>query len=205
MSATSRAIAAAYDARAEEYTAIAGELAQMDPRDIATIRGWRDDTAGALLDAGCGPGHWTAFLAEGGREARGVDLSAEFVAVARTRHPGIRFEVGSFRALPAEDASLAGILAWYSLIHTPPEEAPLALAEFARVLRPAGTLLLGFFDGEPGEPFAHAVTAAYFWSAEALGEMLADTGFEVEWSEIRDRIPGEISRRPHGALLARRV
>ncbi|WP_449408669.1 class I SAM-dependent methyltransferase [Microbacterium maritypicum] len=197
-------IASAYDARAVEYLAVAGDLAKMDDRDIATIRAWRDGTTGPLLDAGCGPGHWTAFLAEDRGDVVGVDLSGEFIASARGRYPGIRFEVGSFRGLGVDDSSLGGILAWYSLIHTPPAEIPLVLAEFARVLRPGGTLLLGFFDGEPRAPFAHAVTTACFWSADALGGLLTDAGFEVEGSEHRDRTPQEVSARAHGAIRARR-
>ncbi|MEN0022649.1 MAG: class I SAM-dependent methyltransferase [Microbacterium sp.] len=197
-------IAAAYDERAAEYEAVGGRLSQMDPRDVATIRAWRDSTDGALRDAGCGPGHWTAFLAEGARDVRGIDLSREFVASARRSHPGIPFETGSFHDLSVEDAALGGILAWYSLIHTPPAQVPAVLREFARALRPGGSLLVGFFDGEPGESFAHAVTTAYFWSAEALGILLADAGFEVVASERRERAQGEMSARPHGSLIARR-
>ncbi|WP_260857239.1 class I SAM-dependent methyltransferase [Microbacterium sp. 1.5R] len=198
-------IAAAYDERAAEYEAVGGRLSQMDPRDVATIRSWRDATAGPVLDAGCGPGHWTAFLAEGGRDVRGVDLSREFVASARRSYPGILFETGSFHELSVGEAALGGILAWYSLIHTSPADLPAVFGEFARVLRRDGSLLIGFFDGEPGEPFPHAVTTAYFWSAEALGILLVDAGFEVVASERRERVPGEMSTRPHGALIARRV
>jgi len=199
-----RVIAAAYDERAAEYIAVGGQLSQMEPRDVAAIRSWRDGTEGALLDAGCGPGHWTAVLAENGREARGIDLSREFVASARRSHPGIPFETSSFHALSIADASLGGILAWYSLIHTPPTDVPAVLREFARALRPGGSLLLGFFDGEPAESFSHAVTTAYYWSTEALGILLVDAGFEVVSSEQRTRAPGEMSARPHGALIARR-
>lgn len=201
--ASDAAIAAAYDARAEEYVALAGAVEQMDARDAAAIARWRDDTQGLLLDAGCGPGHWTGFLAEDGREVRGVDLSAEFIETARRRHPGIAFDLGSFRDLQIESGSVGGILAWYSLIHTAPEDLPGILGEFARVLAPGGSLLLGFFDGEPREPFAHAVAPAYFWSAEVLGELLADAGVEVVTTETRGREPGEISVRPHGSLVAR--
>ncbi|PCE16086.1 hypothetical protein AUC47_10825 [Microbacterium sp. SZ1] len=197
-------IAGAYDERAAEYIAVGGRLTQMDPRDVSMIRAWRDSTDGALLDAGCGPGHWTAFLAEAGRDVRGVDLSREFVASARRSHPGISFETGSFHELAVADAALGGILAWYSLIHTPPSEVPAVLREFARALRPGGSLLVGFFDGEAGESFPHAVTTAYHWSTEALGILLVDAGFEVVSSEARGRAPGEMSARPHGALIARR-
>ncbi|MCP1430624.1 ubiquinone/menaquinone biosynthesis C-methylase UbiE [Microbacterium foliorum] len=196
-------IAAAYDARAAEYVALAGTIAQLDARDAAVIAAWRDGTAGVLLDAGCGPGQWTQLLARGEREARGIDLSAAFVASARHRHPGIRFDVGSFRDLPLEERSVGGILAWYSLIHVPPADLPEILAEFARVLVPGGSLLIGFFEGEPRERFAHAIAPAYFWSADALAAVLAETGLEIVSSESREREPGEVSTRPHGSLIAR--
>ena len=201
---TDTAIGSAYDARAAEYVELAGAIEQMDARDAAVIGAWRDVTPGRLLDAGCGPGHWTEFLSLDERVTQGIDLSAEFIATAKERHPGISFDVGSFRDLPFAAGSVGGILAWYSLIHTSPADIPGILEEFARVLAPGGSILIGFFDGEPREPFAHAVAPAYFWSADALAGLLADAGFEVVSSETRGREPGEISARPHGSLEARR-
>ncbi|UPL13213.1 class I SAM-dependent methyltransferase [Microbacterium galbinum] len=200
-------IAAAYSARAEEYVRVLGDIEQLDAADRATIAAWRDSTTGTLLDAGSGPGMWTRFLGggtrdEGGRDVWGLDVTEAFVASARARFPETTFAVGSFREIPAADASLGGILAWYSLIHTPPAEVPAVLAEFARVLRPGGSLLLGYFDGTAREEFGHRVTTAYFWSAEALGALLVDAGFTVVSAERRDRRPGEASSRPHGALTA---
>lgn len=200
-------IAAAYSARAEEYVRALGDIEQMDAADRATIAAWRDSTTGTLLDAGSGPGMWTRFLGggtrdEGGRDVWGLDVTEAFVASARARFPETTFAVGSFREIPAADASLGGILAWYSLVHTPPAEVPAVLAEFARVLRPGGSLLLGYFDGTAREEFGHRVTTAYFWSAEALGALLVDAGFTVVSAERRDRRPGEASSRPHGALTA---
>ncbi|MFY9712608.1 MAG: class I SAM-dependent methyltransferase [Microbacterium sp.] len=197
------AIAAAYDARAAEYLDLAGRIDQMESVDRDLIARWRDATPGTLLDAGCGPGHWTEFLHGGDREVVGIDLSAEFLASARTAFPHLRFLDGTFRGLPFPDGSVGGILSWYSLIHSPPVDVPAALAEFARVLAPGGSLLLGFFDGEPREQFAHAVLPAWFWSADALAELLADAGFDVVERERRERGAGEVSSRAHAALIAR--
>lgn len=197
-------VAAAYDARAAEYVALGGDLTQMAAEDTAVIAAWRDATPGRLLDAGSGPGHWTEFLRAGHREVRGVDLSEQFIAHARSTYPGIEFVAGSFAVLPLPDASLGGILAWYSLIHTPPERLPAIFAEFARVLAPGGSLLLGFFDGTPREPFAHAVAPAWYWTPEALAEILDPAGFTATASERRPRAAGEISARPHASLTATR-
>lgn len=80
-------VAAAYDSRATEYVEIGGRIEQMDDRDIELIRRWRDETPGMLLDAGCGPGHWTRFLSGNGRDVIGVDISAEFLRTAGENHP----------------------------------------------------------------------------------------------------------------------
>lgn len=199
---TDASIAAAYDARAAEYVDVAGDIAQMDAADRTLIARWRDATTGPLLDAGCGPGPWTSFLHDGHRDVVGVDISEQFIEAARERHPHLRFDVGSFRALPYEDATLGGILAWYSLIHTPPADLPAVFAEFARVLAPGGALLIGFFDGTSRRAFEHAVTRAYFWSPDDLRSLLAAAGFTVTRHERRERSGDEVSIRPHGAVAA---
>lgn len=201
---TATPIGLAYDARAGEYIALIGEIEQTDAADRVLIADWRDRTPGCLLDAGCGPGLWTAFLHDGERDVQGIDLSAQFIAHARARHPHLEFVHGSFESLSLPDASLGGILAWYSLIHTPPEELPAVLAEFARVLAPGGSILIGFFEGTPREPFPHAVTTAFFWSADALAELLASAGFTVTASGSRARTAGEPSSRPHASVSATR-
>jgi ubiquinone/menaquinone biosynthesis C-methylase UbiE len=70
------------------------------------------------------------------------------IEVARRSHPDLRFEVGSMNALDLADGSLGGIVAWYSIIHTPRGLLPQVFAEFARVLVPGGHLLLAFKAGD---------------------------------------------------------
>ncbi|CAN7313591.1 class I SAM-dependent methyltransferase [Arthrobacter sp. LjRoot78] len=98
---------------------------------------------------------------------------------ARVRFPGVPFRVASFRNLDVPDGSRHGVLAWYSLIHVPPDELSLVLREISRALTQGGQLLVGFFDGSPGDSFPHAVTTAYYWSPEQMGDLLSEAGFEV--------------------------
>lgn len=63
-----------YTARAVEYTELFGDIGQMDEVDRERIGRWADGVAGRILDAGCGPGHWTAFLVDRGADAEGIDL-----------------------------------------------------------------------------------------------------------------------------------
>jgi SAM-dependent methyltransferase len=190
----------AYSGRASEYIDLLGSVDKMHPSDRALIGAWGDQLDGAAIDAGCGPGHWTAFLADRGVDIRGVDLVPSFIDHARRAHPGLRFATGSIGALDASDASLGGVLAWYSLIHHAPDAMGSALDEIARVLRPGGLLLVGFFDGEAIEPFDHAVVTAYRWPVGSMTELLRASGFEIVETHTRTGS----GHRPHAAIIARR-
>jgi SAM-dependent methyltransferase len=103
---------------------------------------------GPVADVGCGPGHVTAHLRELGVDAFGIDLSPAMVDVAQRAYPGLRFEVGSMTDLSLLDASVAGLLAFWSLIHVPDDEVPAVFGHFRRVLRSGAPLLLGFHAGD---------------------------------------------------------
>jgi trans-aconitate methyltransferase len=55
--------------------------------------------AGPVVEVGCGPGHVTAYLAEAGVDAIGIDLSPGMVAEARRRFHNGSYEVGDLRRL----------------------------------------------------------------------------------------------------------
>ena len=194
-------VASAYASRAADYIELLGSMHSVHPSDRQVVGDWARQLDGPVVDAGCGPGHWTAHLAERGVDARGVDRVPAFVEHARRTHPGVPFDLGDLERLPDAPASVAGVLSWYSLIHHAPQAVAAPLAEFARVLRPGGGLLVGYFHGTAVEPFDHAVTTAYRWPADALTAELAAAGFEVVESYTRTS-PGQ---RPHGALAARLV
>jgi len=191
----------AYASAAEAYIGLFGTREQVDPDDLAFIGRHLAGRPGPVLDLGCGPGHLTDHLRSLGVDATGVDLVGEFIAHARSTHPDGRYHVGSLHSLDAADHSLAGILAWYSLIHLPPPDLDGVLAEFRRAISPSGTLVLGLFDGGTEEvaAFDHKVVTAYRWPFDEVSTRLARAGFtEVE----RLRRPGDDRHRPHGAIAA---
>jgi uncharacterized protein YceH (UPF0502 family) len=102
-----------------------------------------------VVEVGSGPGHITAYLAEQGADATGIDLSPAMVAEARRRFPDATFEVGDLRRLgrPATSAGWAAVLGWYSLIHLAASELPDAVAALARTLVPGGWLVLALHAG----------------------------------------------------------
>ncbi|MFD9661154.1 class I SAM-dependent methyltransferase [Rhodococcus sp. NPDC059968] len=189
-----------YSARSQEYTDLFGSLTSTHPSDRTLVSSWAANLDGPVLDAGCGPGQWTDFLAECGVAVSGIDLVPEFVERARIQYPELSFEVGGFEALDAATESLGGVLSWYSLIHHSPQDIQTPLAEFARVIRPGGGLLVGFFEGPTVGTFDHAVTTAYRWPVAELGQKLFTAGFEVIETHTRTGS----GTRPHGAITARR-
>ncbi|MCR1162353.1 class I SAM-dependent methyltransferase [Paenarthrobacter sp. UW852] len=194
-------VRAAYGPRATEYTALFGTIESTHPADQTLIAAWARGLGGKVIDAGCGPGQWTNFLHALRVDAEGVDIVPEFIESARQHYPNTAFRVGSLEQLQVPDQSLAGILAWYSLIHTSPDDIPTVLAEFARCLAPGGSLLMGFFEGETVEEFPHAVMPAYFWPVAEMGKCLDRAGFLVTSSNSRK----DPDARPHASIIPTRT
>ena len=160
-----------------------------------------DAGGGPVADVGCGPGHVTAHLRTLGVDAFGIDLSPAMIDVARRDHPGLRFEVGSMTDLDLADASVAGLLAFWSLIHVPDDAVPTVLGHFRRVLRPGGPLLLGFHVGNEsrlktqgygGHPMRVHVHRR---QPDQVAAWLRDAGFTVEAQlllDLDETVPGAV-------------
>ena len=189
----------AYSKQAAEYIARFGSVESMHPADRKFVAEWAAPLVGPVLDVGCGPGHWTKFLADQGAAVEGIDLVPAFIKQAEAAFPGIPFRVASLTSLGVPEGYASGILAWYSLIHFAPDQVPSVLRELARRLAPGGRLLLGLFEGDEIARFPHAVTPAYSWPVEVLTMMLSAAGFETI-SHQRRTDPGH---RPHAAISAR--
>ncbi|NDL59502.1 class I SAM-dependent methyltransferase [Phytoactinopolyspora mesophila] len=190
----------AYAARAGEYIAVVGSIEHAADQDREYVLAWARGVGGHIIDVGCGPGQWTNYLRERGVDVEGVDPVPEFIDDARRRYPDAAYRIGHADRLDVEDASLGGVLSWYSLIHTDPDEIDALLTEFARAIRPGGGLAVGFFEGPEPAPFDHAVTTAYFWPVDLLSSRIEQAGFVVSDTQTRTD-PG---RRRHGAITALR-
>jgi SAM-dependent methyltransferase len=189
----------AYASVADVYIGLVGSSRQVHADDLDLIGRHLSIRPGPVLDVGCGPGHLTGYLRSLGVDAAGIDLVPEFIAHAKATHPTGTYRLGSMKSLDVESGSLAGILAWYSLIHLPPQDLGGVFAEFRRVLAPAGKLVVGFFDGDEVEAFDHKVVTAYRWPVDTLSGWLAQAGFtEVD----RQRRPSDGTHRPLAAMAA---
>lgn len=186
----------AYDTVAASYAELLDGALTGSPVDRALLGLFAEQVSagggGPVADLGCGPGRITAHLADLGLDAVGIDLSPGMVEVARRSHPALRFSVGSLQALDLPDGGLAGALAWYSVIHTPPEGQPAVFTELARVLRPGAPLLLAFQAGDD-EPvhhqqgYGHAISLhAWRLAPDRVERQLADADLGVRTRVLRE-------------------
>jgi hypothetical protein len=144
---------------------------------------------GPVVEVGSGPGHVTAYLADRGADATGIDLSPAMVDEARQRFPGRNFEVGDLRRLgrPPTSSGWAAVLGWYSLIHLAASELPEAVAALTRPLDPGGWLVLGMHAGTEvrhiDEFFGHEVELDFVLHdpAYVVGVVEAAGLVDVEW------------------------
>ncbi|MFE4062301.1 class I SAM-dependent methyltransferase [Streptomyces sp. NPDC059096] len=168
---------------------------------------FRGAGGGPVVEVGSGAGRVTAFLDSLGVRVRGVDLSPAMVALARRAHPELRFDEGSMTALDLPDGSLAGLVAWYSVIHVPPELHPGVFAEFHRALAPGGSLLVAFQVGDAPlsftEAWGHTVRLDFHrLSPDRVTDGLEMAGFVMDARLVRE--PSADEKVPQAYLLAHR-
>ncbi len=200
-----------YDQVARQYTDYVLDVFPTDSVDRAMIGLFAELVVGQedsqVADIGCGPGHISDFLARRGLSVQGIDLSPAMIDLARRARPDLRFDLGSMLDLDIPDGTLGGVLAHYSIIHTPPDRMSVAFTEFSRVLASSGYLLVSFQTGDDSlshwRAFDHKVAPAYRWSLAAMAAFLAPAGL-VEVARLRAE-PGPSNRFHEGHLLARKA
>jgi SAM-dependent methyltransferase len=170
------------------YDRIAPMFAERVKGSRQSVERWAEQFAArlgpgtAVLDLGCGPGWDTARLGELGMRAVGGDLSAGMLELARqaTDRPLAQLDIGK---LPFRGGSFAGVWCIASLLHVPKAEAPAALGEMRRVLRPGGLLALAVQEGD-GEEWngGHVEGVLRFFArygADEMAGLLEGAGFSV--------------------------
>jgi ubiquinone/menaquinone biosynthesis C-methylase UbiE len=130
-------LASGYDAWAPRYDGPnpAVEADEVVVHDLLAAR-----PAGVALDAACGTGRHSRHLADRGFDVIGVDANRTMLARAEAKVPGGDFRVGDLGALPVDDAAVDVVVCSLALTHV--AELGPVLAEFARVVRPGGTVIV---------------------------------------------------------------
>ncbi len=196
-----------YDLVADEYVRrIFHELDDKPfDREILNRFARRAQGSGPVYDLGCGPGHVARYLHEHGVNVTGVDLSSGMVQQARELNPGIEFRQGDMCSLDVEDRSLAGIVAFYSIVHFAPDSLAAVFGELHRVLAHGAPLLLAFHIGSESihlsEWWGYQVAVDFtFFDPEAIKTKLQEAGFRIAEAQEREPYP-EVEHQSRRAYL----
>jgi SAM-dependent methyltransferase len=195
-----------YDADASGYALKVHGLLGANPYLRASLALFadlvHDVDDGPVADIGCGPGYVTGHLHDLGVDAFGIDLSPEMIAIARRDYPDLRFDVGTMTDLELADDSVAGIVAFWSVIHVPDQAVPSVFEEFRRVLRPGSPLLVGYHvghqklhtsEGYTGRPIS---VDSHYRPPSQIADWLRGVGFTIEAELVMrpdDDVPGAIT------------
>jgi SAM-dependent methyltransferase len=174
--------------------------AQVRPASIAVAAALAPARDEVVIDVGCGTGNASLILAARGANVIGVDPSRRLLEVAQATAAAAglaaRFEAGEAAQLPLVGSSAEAIASVFGVIFA--SDAVAATAEFARVLKPGGRIVLSAWLPE-GALAAQATLrrelvgrvrpqgpgpALFAWHDHgALAELFSPYGFEVTMSE----------------------
>ena len=135
-----------------------------------------------VLDVGCGAGLGLSVYATRGAVGAGIDAAEALLDFARTRVPDADLKHGTMLDLPWPDGYFDAVLGVNSFVYADDG----ALAEAHRVLRPGGTLALGYWT-DPGD---------FIWAMSALGAALEpyvsaeDTNIPLRMADPELRVSG---------------
>ncbi|KAA9398587.1 class I SAM-dependent methyltransferase [Haloarcula sp. CBA1130] len=143
-----------------------------------------------VLDAGCGGGKPVLQRLAAAHNPVGLDISSSQLDLSRERVPTAAFAQGDLVRLPFADDSFNAVVSFYAIIHVPKPEHEQVLAEFHRVLRDGGELLvsMGAVEGWEGRNDEWLDTdTAMEWSyfgPEKSRELIEAAGFEIAAARI---------------------
>lgn len=209
-----------YDKIANAYTARFGRELDDKPFDREFLDAVADSVPrpGWCVDLGSGPSHIGAYLARWGLAILSVDTSHEMLRHASVLvHGGVQVQA-DMRALPFADRSIAGIIAFYSLIHISRTELMTTLVELGRVLAKDGVVAVAAHAAPPGNRTDQPMSALHveemlsepvdldfhFYPAEVLGGALRSLDFNLVRATERDPYDTQVEAQTRRAYVLAR-
>jgi ubiquinone/menaquinone biosynthesis C-methylase UbiE len=137
-----------------------------------------------VLDVGCGSGRDTAYFVEQGMNVTGIDLSEEFLDIARENIPDAAFRRMDMRDTGFDDNSFDGIWACASVHHVPKDQIQAVLNEFRRILKNRGVVFIAVKQGEDEtmveKPHYDGGQKFFaFYRVDEMKQHLIDAGFDI--------------------------
>lgn len=135
----------AYNKTAEKYhNNFKNEILQKEYDRLLLDRFSEMLTSDSLIcDVGCGPsGHIGRYLVDKGHRVVGIDISQGCIDIAAAYNPQIDFKVMDMMNTKFSNDTFDAIISFYSIIYTPKKYIDNIFAEFNRILKTNGKLLV---------------------------------------------------------------
>lgn len=123
-----------------------------------------------VLDAGCGAGRDVQKFLALGLDVEGLDYSHSLIARCRKKFPQSVFHLGDLRKTRLSSSSFDGIWACASILNLSKSDAQNAFAEFNRLLKPGGVLMVSVKKGR-GEKMVSDRAGRRFFSYYSESEL----------------------------------
>jgi len=131
---------------------------------------------GFVLDLGCGPANWSAWMRDNGMRVDAIDASPEMVKFANETHD-INARVGVFDDLDAENL-YDGVWANFSLLHANKADFPRHLKQINTALKSNGYFHIGMKLGIDAAR-DHLGRFYSYYSEDELKTLLEEAGFII--------------------------
>ena len=191
----------AYDLLAEKYHELfKDELSQKEyDRKLLDNYAQYFSPSSVIYDVGCGPsGHIGKYLFDKGLNVTGIDISEKCIDIAKNYNREMTFQRMDMMNLQVDDQSIDGIIAFYSIIHTPKDDIDEIFQEFKRALKIGGKIVLAVKEGK-GERFEDnildsniSIYFSYFTKKEVETYFISN-GFKIIFLECRNPYSDEIA------------
>jgi SAM-dependent methyltransferase len=120
----------------------------------------------AMLDVGCGVGTFHPYVRGLVRRLRGIDVSGESIARARSANPGVEYDVFDGRTFPGGEAGFDLVTAICVLHHVPPAGWGNFVREMRRAARPGA--LVCVIEHNPFNPLTRLAVARCEFDRDAV-------------------------------------
>lgn len=144
----------------------------------------------SVLEIGTAGGRDAKIFTEHGIHVTGIDITPEFIDIAKEAVPEAQFQVMDVLDIAYEENTFDGVWANAVLLHLKREDVPLALQNIYRVLKRGGKAHVRVKKGGGETTFGEEVSQNkerfFSWfSREEVESLMKDAGFTILLSETK--------------------
>jgi SAM-dependent methyltransferase len=184
----------------ETYNRIAKDWMQDHATDVWSLEGVEHFASlmpkgGRVLDAGCGAGEKSIYLAKQGLKVTAIDFSEEMIRLAKERAPGIDFLVKDITEPLHIEGVYDGVFAQAVLLHIPKAEVRRVIKNITSSLKQKGYFYLAvkaMREGGVEEEIRKEDEYGYeyerffsYYTIEEMREHLVVLGFKIVYENIK--------------------